>query len=872
MAAHRLGQVSDSHEVCLLIRLKPRVTSASSIYLFSGKMIMMKACSEWTCGLWRTAQQGSLLIFLAMTASLSGANQQADLASNPDPLRPAETSSPRDTLRTFLTNVGEVGETLRRGELNAKGVHAYLRATKTLDLRSTPDSNEWSVRTERILLLKELLDRIELPPDSEIPGDLDVAERALTQWSIPGTAITIVQITDGQRAREFLFSADTVEQLHRLYAHAKHLPTKTGEGGLYEEWIRSENTERAREQRIRNRLKQVNTSSPRSTLEGFLESVNEAYALVMAANEAQTAVPPTMTRREAREADTAAVELLRRAVNTLDLSQVPEVLKEDIGNETALQLKEIFDRMWLPPMDAVPDARMVADERDKEQGAIRWRYPYTEIEIVEVSEGERQGEFLFSAATVDRVGEFYDAVKQENYRPDVDDLDWVSPGKSEGFFEYYISTLGSLVQQSSYLGRLVADLPAWMNTMRGGQTLWQWIATALFVLVLALAAILIHRITKRAAKKMSSPVNAWLITLTPMAIAMLADRIAGFIDREINATGDLAKFILTGGSAIVIGMMAWAAFLLSNAIAETLIARPSVKEKSSEAALLRIGARIFGSLIAAWVVIDGLRALGADLIPVLAGLGVGGLALALAAQTTVANFIGGLILYINKPVRVGEYCRYGEDPNPGWQRTGTVEEIGLLSTRLRGLDRTVTTIPNAEFSKMHIVNLTKRDERLLRTTLQLRYETTPDQLRDILIRLRELLLGHPMVTPDPARVRFVGYAAYSLDVEIFAYLRCVNQDTFLAVQEDLLLRIADIVSEAGSGFAFPSQTAYIARDAGLDNEQKEAAESRVDGQRALGKLPFPYFEDEDREELEDILDYPSKGSTGYRPRSGLTDT
>ena len=203
---------------------------------------------------------------------------------------------------------------------------------------------------------------------------------------------------------------------------------------------------------------------------------------------------------------------------------------------------------------------------------------------------------------------------------------------------------------------------------------------------------------------------------------------------------------------------------------------------------------MIGTLIAAWIVIDGLRALGADLVPLLAGLGVGGLALALAAQTTIANFIGGLILYIDKPVRVGEFCRYGEDPDPGWLRIGTVEEIGLLSTRLRGIDRTLTTIPNAEFSKMHIVNLAKRDERLLRTTLQLRYETTPDQLRDILVRLRELLLGHPMVTPDPARVRFIGFAAYSLDVEVFAYLRCVSQDAFLAVQEDLFLRIADIVS------------------------------------------------------------------------------
>ena len=134
-----------------------------------------------------------------------------------------------------------------------------------------------------------------------------------------------------------------------------------------------------------------------------------------------------------------------------------------------------------------------------------------------------------------------------------------------------------------------------------------------------------------------------------------------------------------------------------------------------------------------------------------------------------------------------------------------------------------------------------------------------------------MLLGHPMVTPDPARVRFVGFSDYSLDVEIFAYLRCVDKDTFLAVQEDLFLRMADIVSEAGSGFAFPSQTAYIARDSGLDEERKSAAETNVSQQRAVGKLPFPEFEEEDRDMLEDILDYPPKGSSGHQSRPSISD-
>jgi MscS family membrane protein len=197
-----------------------------------------------------------------------------------------------------------------------------------------------------------------------------------------------------------------------------------------------------------------------------------------------------------------------------------------------------------------------------------------------------------------------------------------------------------------------------------------------------------------------------------------------------------------------------------------------------------------------------------------------------------------------------------------------VEAIGLRSTRIRGLDRTVTTIPNAEFSNMHIVNFTQRDQRLLQTTLQLRYETTMEQMRYILAKLGELFLGHPMVTPYPARVRFIGYRAYSKDIEIFAYLCCQDHDTFLAIQEDILLRVENIIKAAGSGFAFPSRTTYLACEAGLDAERRDEAEAHVESWRVLGKLPSPEFEEEQRERLEDILDYPPKGSPDYTPGVG----
>jgi len=172
---------------------------------------------------------------------------------------------------------------------------------------------------------------------------------------------------------------------------------------------------------------------------------------------------------------------------------------------------------------------------------------------------------------------------------------------------------------------------------------------------------------------------------------------------------------------------------------------------------------------------------------------------------------------------------------------------------------------------MHIVNLTQRDQRLVRTKLQLRYETTVEQMRYILIKLRELLLGHPKVAPEPARVRFIGFGDFSKDIEIFCYLLCREQSEFLAIQEDLLLRIEDIIREAGSGFAFPSQTAYLARDTGLDAKLREEAETNVGHLRFTGKLPFPEFDEEERQQLKDTLDYPPKGSPDYQPGARSED-
>ena len=135
-------------------------------------------------------------------------------------------------------------------------------------------------------------------------------------------------------------------------------------------------------------------------------------------------------------------------------------------------------------------------------------------------------------------------------------------------------------------------------------------------------------------------------------------------------------------------------------------------------------------------------------------------------------------------------------------------------------------------------------------------------------QLREMLIGHPKVSPDQLHVRFAGFGAYSLDIKLFAYIRTRSRLSYMAIVEDINLRIMDIVAEAGTGFAFPSQTTYLGRDSGLDIERLRQAEAHVQAWRSEGQLPFPDFDADLLKAKQDVLDYPPVGSPGYTPPPG----
>jgi MscS family membrane protein len=392
--------------------------------------------------------------------------------------------------------------------------------------------------------------------------------------------------------------------------------------------------------------------------------------------------------------------------------------------------------------------------------------------------------------------------------------------------------------------------------------LWQWIG--LLVLVL-LAAVVSWFLTVFVVRLLGTVVAFTKTTIDDkmrveaagpirLALAVLLFR-AGLVPLGLGVKA--TEFISSLLSALFIVAVTWLLLrvtdVLSSVVEERLVERGEVGAMG----LVPPGRKLVKAIVVILAFIAILSNFGFNVAALLAGLGVGGIAVALAAQKTIENLFGGIILYTDRPVRVGDFCRFGD-------KMGTIEEIGVRSTRIRTLDHTVITVPNGTFSNMEIDNITARERIRLLAILTVRYETSPDQLRYILVEIRKLLYSHERVIPDTPRVRFINFGAYSLDIEVVAYVDTTDWAEFLGIREDIFLRIMDIIDASGTGFAFPSQTLYMGRDDGLNAERVREISEKVQHWREHNEIYLPNFPADKIEECKGTLRYPPEGSPEYR--------
>ena len=205
---------------------------------------------------------------------------------------------------------------------------------------------------------------------------------------------------------------------------------------------------------------------------------------------------------------------------------------------------------------------------------------------------------------------------------------------------------------------------------------------------------------------------------------------------------------------------------------------------------------------------------GVDVKTTLAGLGIGGLAIALGAQKTLENFIGGVSLLMDKAVHTGDFCEIGG-------KLGTVEDIGLRSLKVRTLDQNLLVVPNSALAPMQFQNMKARSKLLISQNFSLRIETSVEQLHNVLDRAQQMLNEHPFIESGTSRIRVADFAGAAFDLELWAYVKTGDWAQFTAIRQDVILKIAEIVETAGARFAGPTRLTYLSRDVGSQEGKTE---------------------------------------------------
>ncbi len=530
-----------------------------------------------------------------------------------------------------------------------------------------------------------------------------------------------------------------------------------------------------------NPLEPLDASSPRAAYESFLE---QAKVIEDAALEYRTDRSPETQRAYSSE--------VAKTAQLSDLSNVPEASLDEVVARNFAALADILMRIPVPDPGSIPDADMVAADE-----LTQWTLPGTEITFKPLKKGDRKGSWVLSASTVAGLPGWREAV--EDLPVLVEDVAITDWRRNRDF------TTGPLVP-----GDLIRALPDAANTRVLGSPLWKSVVALLGAMLIVLLAVLWHRWI--GGRGPSDTVRGHVFAATtPLLVLILLSIYGNFMGTQVNYGGQLAELVVLGTTISFWIAVAWLFYELVGLVLEWVIATPYISNASFDANLLRLISRVISAIGVVLIMLFGANEIGIPALGLLAGASVGGLVVGLAAQPTIENLIGGMTLFADKPFMVGDFVGFGED-------NGTVEEVGPRSTRIRKLNGTQLTVPNSDIVQARISNFTQRKNALFLHTIGLRYETTIEQIEWLVAQIREELSDHPRVERDDdmPRVRLAAFGASSIDVEARAYVETTNIHEFMAVQEQLLAMIMRLVERAGTSLAFPSTTAYLTRDGGIE--------------------------------------------------------
>jgi MscS family membrane protein len=586
-------------------------------------------------------------------------------------------------------------------------------------------------------------------------------------------------------------------------------------------------------------LKPVDTSSPRATLQSFIENTSGTYRILMLAHKENQQARGIFTPDSIVLKEKEAEELFQRSVRCLNLGKIPETLKESIGYRRTIILKEILDRIELPPLNKVPDEASIVIK--EEEGGVaeltRWRIPNTDIVIARVEDDPRKNEYLFSPETIDRLDEFYNKIKELPYRSE--------RLTTPGFYNFYISSPGKFLPP-----KWGQWLPEWSKAFFLEQTIWQWLFFLIYIFISCILFILLYRWF-----------NPWDITHSPLKrnlrrisfLFLLIIIILGlfYLDREnINMTGFVKIVFQTIGSVVFWLLLSIFTLLIFKVLAETIIASPKINPVDIQASYIRAVFTVTGFILASIIFVFGLSRVGVSLAPLLAGVGIGGIAIALAARPTLENIIGSFMIFADKPFKVGQRIKV-----TGYE--GTVQEIGLRSTKIRLLNGNVTSIPNEKMVTLEIENIGRRPYIRREFNICITYDTPPIKITHAVKLLNEILavpkkpdqesasskeaisetedikntevkthsndaINQPGFLP---RIYFNDFNADSLNIYVSYWYHPPDWWKYQEHAHWINIQIKERFNAEGIEFAFPTQTIHLADEM---NNQKQLLKDDTD--------------------------------------------
>ena len=452
-----------------------------------------------------------------------------------------------------------------------------------------------------------------------------------------------------------------------------------------------------------------------------------------------------------------------RAAEYLNLSAIPRASRSLKGPELARQLETVLDRALWVDLDNLPDR----PEGDPDDGLPGSRDSLGEIEtingpvevLIERLSQPTGPVWKFTASTVAVIPALYE--------------------------EFGWGSLGHMLPAVFFEARFLRI------------RLWQWIGLVVLGAAAWLASWVFRRLVGAAVRRVAKrrpDVDRQLIQYTAGPLGLLVG-VAGFalgLD-FLGLAIPVHRGFVAAEKGIALGAATWVAVRWLDVIAARIERRFATGRHSRAMGTVPFGSRTLKIFVAVTALVAALQNFGFNVTGIIAGLGIGGLAIALAAQKTVENLFGSVSLVADQPVRVGDVCRFGDT-------VGRVEDIGLRSTRLRTIDQTLVTIPNAHFSTLALENLSRRDRIPVRATVTLPQGTSAERVETVLAGLCEMILAQPKVDADSARAQFVRMDAKQLEIELFAYVRTAQWDEFVKIRQQIFLRALQVVGESGSAF------------------------------------------------------------------------